>query len=84
MQVILGGPLSISPDNSDSESDSGSDSTLEDLDFYPTWAHGYPLQRIDRVDPASIPGPLDRSASYASDSDSSTSSVEFDMYARLV
>ncbi|KAJ7697633.1 hypothetical protein B0H17DRAFT_1263111 [Mycena rosella] len=57
MEVILGGPLSISPENSDSGSDSGgSDSTLEDLDLNPTWAPGYPLQRVGRF------GSVDRMA----------------------
>ncbi|KAJ7196466.1 hypothetical protein GGX14DRAFT_574793 [Mycena pura] len=46
MHAILGEPLSISPEQSDYESDSGTDSTLEDHDLFPTW--GYPLQRLGR------------------------------------
>jgi hypothetical protein len=82
MQVILGEPLSASPENSDSESDSGSDSTLEDLDLYPTWAHGYPLQRVvgfGLLDRMSGRVSLSPSSSRGSDS-SSTSSVVYDMY----
>jgi hypothetical protein len=82
MQVILGEPLSASPENSDSESDSGSDSTLEDLDLYPTWAHGYPLQRVagfGLLDRMSGGVSLSPSSSRGSDS-SSTSSVVYDMY----
>ncbi|KAJ6557878.1 hypothetical protein B0H19DRAFT_1261464 [Mycena capillaripes] len=83
MQAILGEPLSVSPEHSDSGSDSGSDSTLEDLDLYPTYAHGYPLQRVARfgLEPdmgTSIGSPRSRASSCSSDS-SSTSSIVYDI-----
>ncbi|KAJ6582988.1 hypothetical protein DFH09DRAFT_1275383 [Mycena vulgaris] len=80
MQFLLGGTLSISPENSDSESDSGSDSTLEDLDLFPTWSQGYPLQRIERfgsVDRMTSGSPLSLVSSCSSDS--STSSIVYDI-----
>ncbi|KAJ7727011.1 hypothetical protein DFH07DRAFT_930894 [Mycena maculata] len=78
-QIILGGPLSHSPDNSDSESDSDSDSTLEDLDLYPTWAQGYPLQRVARwADRTTNASHASLSSSCSSDS-SSTSSIVYDI-----
>ncbi|KAJ7432181.1 hypothetical protein B0H11DRAFT_1890558 [Mycena galericulata] len=81
MQLILGGPLSISPDNSDSDSDSSgsdSDSTLEDFELYPTWAQGYPLQRVEgRVD-ASNPSLVSLASSCNSES-SETSSIVYDI-----
>ncbi|KAJ7443824.1 hypothetical protein FB451DRAFT_1568550 [Mycena latifolia] len=82
MDIILGGPLSVSPASSDSESDSGSDSTLEDLDHYPAWAHGYPLQRVGRfgsVDRIANASPISLVSSCSSDSGSSTSSIVYDI-----
>ncbi|KAJ7735765.1 hypothetical protein B0H16DRAFT_1892188 [Mycena metata] len=76
---MLGQPLTVSPDHSDSESDSASDSTLEDLDAHPAWAHGYPLQRVARygsVDRMSAGSPS--SSSGASDA-SLTSSIVYDI-----
>ncbi|KAF7360139.1 hypothetical protein MVEN_00742300 [Mycena venus] len=78
MQFILSDiPLSVSPGDSDSDSDSGSDSTLDDLDLYPTWAQGYPLQRVARFDSADT---TRRSSSSSCSSDSSsTSSIVYDI-----
>ncbi|KAF7351420.1 hypothetical protein MSAN_01573900 [Mycena sanguinolenta] len=81
MQTILGEPASVSPEDSDSESDSGSDRTLEDFDLHPTWAQGYPLQRVarvDSVDAISLGISIPRSPSSCS-SDSSNSSVVYDI-----
>ncbi|KAJ7199316.1 hypothetical protein B0H12DRAFT_1197185 [Mycena haematopus] len=80
--MILGDsePLCVSPENSDSESDSGSDHTLdwEDLELHPTWAQGYPLQRVARFDP--VDGiPIPRRSSSSCSSDSSTSSIVYDI-----
>ncbi|KAJ7060922.1 hypothetical protein C8F01DRAFT_177394 [Mycena amicta] len=47
MASILGEAVSVSPECSDPDSGEGSDSTLEDLDLFPTWAQGYPLQRVE-------------------------------------
>ncbi|KAJ6487692.1 hypothetical protein C8R45DRAFT_254266, partial [Mycena sanguinolenta] len=72
---------SVSPEDSDSGSDSGSDRTLEDLDLHPTWAQGYPLQRIGRVesvDAISLGLSIPRSSSSCS-SDSSNSSIVYDI-----
>ncbi|KAJ6478793.1 hypothetical protein C8R47DRAFT_1050896 [Mycena vitilis] len=78
MEMILGEPLSISPENSDDESDSGSDgtdSTLDDIDLHPVW---YPLQRVPRLGSESEGSGLSRSSSRSSES-SSTSSVVYDI-----
>ncbi|KAF8162520.1 hypothetical protein K438DRAFT_2025506 [Mycena galopus ATCC 62051] len=72
---MFGEPMSASPESSDSESDSGSDHTLEDLDLHPAWAGGYPLQRLPRFDSVST---CRRTASSCS-SISSSSSVVYDI-----
>ncbi|KAJ7185872.1 hypothetical protein C8R46DRAFT_1185470 [Mycena filopes] len=84
MQVIPDQPLSVSPemDDSGSESGSGSDSTLEDVDAHPAWA-GYPLQRVARygaVDRMSSQNALSSSSSSSGVSDaSSSSSIVYDI-----
>ncbi|KAJ7359712.1 hypothetical protein DFH08DRAFT_846800 [Mycena albidolilacea] len=78
MAMILGAPLAVSPEGSDSDSDSGSDSTLDDIDLYPTWAQGYPLQRVTRIDSLASISNSRRSSSSGS-SDSSSSSVVYDI-----
>ncbi len=94
VQIILGRDIVESPEhtdseNSDSDSDSDgarSDGTIEDIDSYPRWGLGHPLQRMVRIESSD-----DDASSYYrsgwsscdSESDSSTStssSVVFDMY----
>ncbi|KAJ7099935.1 hypothetical protein B0H15DRAFT_927553 [Mycena belliarum] len=71
MQVMLDGPLSISPAGSDSGSDT-SDSTVEDLEHYTL----HPLRRMGRHDNTSQISLL---SSASSDSDSSSSSIVYDL-----
>ncbi|PBK97973.1 hypothetical protein ARMGADRAFT_1162754 [Armillaria gallica] len=93
VQIILGRDIVESPErtdseNSDSDSDSDgarSDGTIEDIDSYPRWGLGHPLQRMVRIESSD-----DDASSYYrsgwsscdSESDSSTStssSVVFDI-----
>ncbi|KAF9468749.1 hypothetical protein BDZ94DRAFT_1246188 [Collybia nuda] len=84
LDLYFGGEVFHSPENSDSDDSSGSDTTLEDIDSYTRFGH--PLQRMFRLRTTDDEGMPYRnqlsSSSYSSSSTSSssiTSSVVYDI-----
>ncbi len=87
LDIYLEGRMVSSPDGYDSDSDSDgahSDVTIDDVNSYPSWGFGYPLQRMvrgsDEEDASSFYRSSFSSCSSESGSSISTSSsVIYDM-----